>query len=583
MNGHQTNGNNGRAHAEKLLPEFSAPLVTSLQDGRAAGREDELGAVVGGSLSAGLQVRLDAGIAVEDMIVGNYVTIDAGSQRFFGMITDVELDSTMSKLAQTPPGPADYFLREVYQGTAAFGVLHVSPMLRITGAAGDATPEPVKSVPPHFARVRFAAEQEVEEVFGREDAQHFVVGTPLDMDVKVRLDYERFVERSNGIFGKSGTGKTFLTRMLLLNTMQKSNARRDAKGKTACLVFDMHNEYGWEGTSEGGSGTVPALKQLMPNDVVVYTLDPPSSQRRKSHTDGDLVIGYGQIEPEDMALLRTTINLSENAVDACYALHGRFKKNWLAQARALEPSEQGADDPLLKALSIHPATVTNLRRGIERLLREKEFLSPSASTDMIDNVIGTLLGGKSVVIEFGRYGSNLDAYMLVANVLTRRIHERWRGRMEDAFGSGAAKPVRLMIVIEEAHKFLDPSVAGQTIFGEIAREMRKYNVTLLVIDQRPSAIDPEVMSQFGTRVSCLLDNEKDIDAVLSGVSGKSGLRDVLARLDSKQQTLILGHAVPMPIVVRPETYDADSYARFKAALYGEKPPASKDDVSDLYN
>jgi uncharacterized protein len=104
-----------------------------------------------------------------------------------------------------------------------------------------------------------------------------------------------------------------------------------------------------------------------------------------------------------------------------------------------------------------------------------------------------------------------------------------------------------------------------------------------VIDQRPSAIDPEVMSQFGTRVSCLLDNEKDIDAVLSGVSGKSGLRDVLARLDSKQQTLILGHAVPMPIVVRPETYDADSYARFKAALYGEKPPASKDDVSDLYN
>ena len=583
MNGHSTNGD-GRAHAAKLKPEAIVPGTMPVWPAQTPVHEGELGAVTGGSLSGGLEVRLDARVPVQEMVVGNYVTIEAGDQRFFGMITDVELQTTMQKLAQTPPGPADHFLREVYQGTAAFGVLHVSPMLKITGAVGDgAAPEPVKSVPPHFARVHLANEGEVEAVFGKEDAQHFVVGTPLDMDVAVRLDYERFVERSNGIFGKSGTGKTFLTRMLLLNTIQKSNVRRDAKGRTACLVFDMHNEYGWEGTLEGGAGTVPSLKQLMPNDVVVYTLDPASSQRRKSPTDGDLVIGYEQIEPDDMALLRTTINLSENAVDACHALQSRFKSGWLAKARTLEPSEEGVDDPLLKALSIHPATVTNLRRGIERLLRDKSFLAEHASADMLDRVIATLLGGKSVVIEFGRYGGNLDAYMLVANVLTRRIHERWRQKVEEAFGDRGEKPVRLMIVIEEAHKFLDPSVASQTIFGEIAREMRKYNVTLLVIDQRPSAIDPEVMSQFGTRVTCLLDNEKDIDAVLSGVSGKGGLKDVLARLDSKQQALILGHAVPMPIVVRPQTYDNTTYANFRAGLLGTGTDAPRDEIDDLYN
>ena len=49
-----------------------------------------------------------------------------------------------------------------------------------------------------------------------------------------------------------------------------------------------------------------------------------------------------------------------------------------------------------------------------------------------------------------------------------------------------------MITIEEAHKFLSPGLAEQTIFGTIAREMRKYSVTLLVIDQRPSGIDPEI-------------------------------------------------------------------------------------------
>ncbi|MEA3397886.1 MAG: ATP-binding protein, partial [Chloroflexota bacterium] len=107
---------------------------------------------------------------------------------------------------------------------------------------------------------------------------------------------------------------------------------------------------------------------------------------------------------------------------------------------------------------------------------------------------------------------------------------------------------------EEAHKFLDPAIAKHTIFGTIAREMRKYNVTLLVVDQRPSGIDQEVMSQIGTRITARLDEENDIRAVFSGVSGTAALREILARLETKQQALILGHAVPMPIVIRTRDY-----------------------------
>ena len=75
----------------------------------------------------------------------------------------------------------------------------------------------------------------------------------------------------------------------------------------------------------------------------------------------------------------------------------------------------------------------------------------------------------------------------------------------------------------------EPRVAELTIFGTIAREMRKYNVTLLVVDQRPSEIDDEIMSQIGTRITCLLDNERDTAAVLGGIPGASGLRSVLAQ------------------------------------------------------
>jgi DNA helicase HerA-like ATPase len=160
--------------------------------------------------------------------------------------------------------------------------------------------------------------------------------------------------------------------------------------------------------------------------------------------------------------------------------------------------------------------------------------------------------------------------MLVANYLTRRIHARYVRQKNRAAGGKADEPRPLMIVIEEAHKFLDPSIAAHTIFGNIARELRKYNVTLLIVDQRPSGIDDEVMSQIGTRVTGLLDNEADIRAVFSGVSGASALREVLARLDTRQQALILGHAVPMPVVIRSRDYDQEFYRSIMERA-GERP------------
>ncbi len=143
---------------------------------------------------------------------------------------------------------------------------------------------------------------------------------------------------------------------------------------------------------------------------------------------------------------------------------------------------------------------------------------------------------------------------LVANLRTRRSDRRYVERKERASGDKSKERRQLVITSEEAHKFLAPGVASQTIFGTIAREMRKYNVTLLLVDQRPGDIDGEVMSQLGTRITCLLDSEKDISAVLEGAPGGRKLRSVLSRLESKQQALVFGHAVPMPVVIRTRDY-----------------------------
>jgi uncharacterized protein len=535
--------------------------------------EKRLGVVIEGSLTHGIEVKLDSSASVEDMAVGRYVTINGQKRRFFGMITDVTLGVVDDQINVTPADASDPYLAEVLSGTSTYGTLHVLPMLTIGGEVlGTEGPQPVKTVPSHFSGVEVASQRDVELVFGGEDEKKFFIGTPLDMETKICLDLAEFVKRSNGIFGKSGTGKTFLTRMLLVGMLQKSTAVN--------LVFDMHNEYGWEGRSETGY-KVKALKQLFPEKVAVFTLDEESSRRRKVSTDAVVRLGYDEIEPEDIVLLRQTLNLTEAAVQATYQLARRFgDKKWIQTTLSLENNEETQN--LLRNLNIHEATFGNLRRGLESIKR-LPFLTANAQENPVDRILKYLDSGMNVVLEFGRY-TDLTAYILVANLLSRRIYNQYRERTEKALGEEAKPPRPLVITIEEAHKFLNPEVANQTIFGTIAREMRKYNVTLLVIDQRPSGIDEEVMSQIGTKITCLLDNEKDIDSVLTGVSGKNELRSVLARLEAKQQVLIFGHSVPMPVVVRTREYgSAESYKSFSSGRSANSPQQVEKDIKDLWS
>jgi DNA helicase HerA-like ATPase len=120
------------------------------------------------------------------------------------------------------------------------------------------------------------------------------------------------------------------------------------------------------------------------------------------------------------------------------------------------------------------------------------------------------------------------------------------------------------VVVEEAHKLLNRDMASQTTFSTIAREMRKYYVTLLVIDQRPSQIYDEVMSQLGTRVCGWLGDEDDIHAALSGLAGRDALRGMLSRLQPKEEVLLLGWGVPMPILVRSRRYDEQFWKDVKS-------------------
>lgn len=505
---------------------------------------NRLGVITSGSLVEGLTARLEARESVEDMRVGKFVVIQGEKHEFFSMITDVVLEATNQKVLIDPPN-GDAFFHEVLAGTSTYGTLALMPRLMLPADLEEGM-LPVKTIPRHFSPVFEAREEDFTRVFGSEGGSSFEIGRPLDMDVPVCLNLARLVERSNGIFGKSGTGKSFLTRLLLCGAIHA--------GIASNLIFDMHSEYGWETRSEGG-GFVKGLRQLFGSEVLVYTID--SQAGRRGQFDGEVIIGLDQIEVEDVTLLGEELNLSGTATESAYLLYDRFKKGWL---RALLDMDSDGVAAFADSSGAHAGAISALKRKLSQV-RRLSFVRDEADFSSIDRMIDALAAGRHVVLEFGANGGSL-AYMLVANLVTRRIHRRWIERTERYLQSKneADRPRPLMITIEEAHKFLNPQTARQTIFGTIARELRKYSVTLLVVDQRPSSIDPEVMSQLGTRITALLNDDKDIDAVFTGVSGGAGLKAVLASLDSKQQALVLGHAVPMPVVVRTRPYDDALYA-----------------------
>jgi DNA helicase HerA-like ATPase len=394
------------------------------------------------------------------------------------------------------------------------------------------------------------------------------MGTPLTMDIPITLNMPRLMERSNGIFGQSGTGKSFLARLLLCGIIDRNVGVN--------LIFDMHDEYAFGRQSEDGRW-VKGLRQLFGPQVLIYSLDERAAGRQGRNVDAVLRIGLNQIETGDVLLLAEELDLSPASRTTIGLLSDSFREEWLRRLLAMS----GADmDRFCEDRGAHAGATQALQRKL-RDVRRRPYVVDEAPFSTIDEIVASLDRGKHVILHFGRHERPID-HMLVANIVTRRVRQLYQDKVAryEQTKEARDRPRNLMITLEEAHKFLSPAVARQTIFGEIARELRKYYVTLMVVDQRPSGIDPEVMSQLGTRVTGKLTEERDIDAVLTGVAGRAAMRGTLESLDTRQQILIMGHAVPMPIKVRTRSYDEQFYRSLGSV--SDRPLSAKEAADELF-
>jgi uncharacterized protein len=308
---------------------------------------------------------------------------------------------------------------------------------------------------------------------------------------------------------------------------------------------------------------------------------------RSSVPDFNLEIAMGDITAADIELLTRELNLKETTPTTLHALNVSFGRDWFRHFKTMNRDEVEVEDEKTgKVKKVpHPESVAfwadeagvnvmaaeALHDKLRRLF-DKEYIVEKPAADSLAEAIKSLEDGRHVILSFGQaYETDLD-YLLVSNLLTRKIKQVWENKTNLFRSTGKGEPRQLVIVVEEAHKLLNREMAGQTTFAAIAREMRKYYVTLLIIDQRPSQIYDEVMSQLGTRISGWLGDEDDVHAVLSGLSGRESLRGMLARLQPREEVLLLGWGVPMPLPVRSRRYD-DQFWRELLGAGGKKDEA----------
>ncbi len=542
-----------------------------------------IGYITEGGLKEGFTARLT--VSPEFVQEGSFVVAENGTRRFYGLVTDLKLRAADPRfqdrraLDRVPDA-----IRKQFADRVLYTEMDILPAMMqdvgkdpadedyrgLTGGE-DNNPIPVKMVPPHFSPVRLGDAADVASVFGKIDKkENMAIGTTREQGHPVALNLEKLVQRSSGIFGSTGTGKSFLTRMILAGLIQK--------GIASTLVFDMHNEYAYGAKSEGKNNTeVPGLKNKMPGRVKVCTLGTGGSINGK-RSDFDLVIGHKDVTTEDILMLSQTLNLRDTTATTLSVLIKSFGRDWFHQFMELGPSGSDTVENWAQTNGVNESAATALQNKLRRLY-DKKYLQTESSDSAVNAIVNALENGISVIVSFDKYQSDLD-YLFVANILTRKVREAWIKKSEAHLADKTKnpEPIPLVVAIEEAHKLLSREMASQTSFSVIAREMRKYSVTLLVIDQRPSQIDDEIMSQLGTRVSGWLGDEDDIKAVLSGLSGRDALRGMLARLQQKQEVLLLGYGVPMPLPIRSRLYDNE----FWKDLLGENRdevivPSKKDD------
>src|SRR2546426_11028585 len=206
-----------------------------------------------------------------------------------------------------------------------------------------------QTIPPYFSSCRHATRDDVERIYEVTDTSA-TLGTITGVEpFHVQLDMKKLVEKPFAIFGRTGTGKSILNKLVCAGILSKDVG--------SVLIFDMHSEYGVFSATDKTEG----LKFFFPRKVEIFSLDPKNPEAKPFAPD------TGMIAPEDLivALQDLTAPMGDTPYEIAKSRGGRD----------LISAVKDATMEMLGSERAHEMTLQGLKRRIGRLDR-LPFLKP---------------------------------------------------------------------------------------------------------------------------------------------------------------------------------------------------------------
>lgn len=381
---------------------------------------------------------------------------------------------------------------------------------------------------------------------------HFVA----DQSAVAVADGDRLFQRHAALLGSTGSGKSWAVALIL--------ERAKALKHPNLIVFDMHGEY--SPLSEGANPIASGYRIAGPSDGDTKnekTLYLPWWLLNQEEMQALLLDRSEENAPNQAARMTTHVRDlkgeqlktdKHEEMLGSYTVDSPLPYSLRELVARLKADDEGMVEGARAGSQIKGPFNGRLTRFVARLESRTEdkrysfLFAPSLEevgydwlTDFAVKMLGTKPGIK--IIDFSEVPS--DILPIVVGVLARILYEIH-------FWTVIEKRTPVTLVCDEAHLYLPAQDvdAGELraldVFERIAKEGRKYGVSLLVVSQRPSDVSRTVLSQCNNFIVLRLTNDRDQQVVSRLIPDSMGSLTASLPLLDVGEALLLGDAIILP-------------------------------------
>lgn len=410
-------------------------------------------------------------------------------------------------------------------------------------------------------------------IFNKENSPCIEVGRlQQDNSIIAKVRTNDLLSKHFAILGSTGSGKS-CTVALVLQAILKEN------GNAHVVLFDPHNEY---------SKSFGDMAEVISNDSLdipiwmfdfvetteLLTSDIEDHAREETEVLHDILLKAKRLYDRSMKKGDTSSHTKMDDVEAELqrATHITLDSPVPYRIRDVLKLLDHSMGKLENNSNLGP--YKRLKRRIQMLMADPRYqfiFRNQAAPLPIDNLVGRIfripVAGKPIsILDFS--GIPSEALNVVVSVVARLAFE---------LATWSERRIPVLLVCEEAHRYIpaDKSLgfhSTRRIIGRIAKEGRKYGVSLGIISQRPSELEASTLSQCSTIFSMRLSNELDQNFVRAAVP--DGAAELLSFLPSlgTAETMVFGESVNLPMRVILNTLEEEY-----------RPHSSSAEFTDLWN